>query len=382
MKRAWIALLLVCGVRSARAEDALAVDPPAAHTRAPEHAEWGNDRVLDGHVFPFPQFVASSFVVSSFGVRAGVEARQVPHFAATPLSGDAASQSIDLSSAVASEASDASVRVHRLLAIWLSGYGRARVGTNTKTILGSGADFELGGDLGVLVRLFSSKRLQLSARGSFGYYGGTQAGIDRFYQSVRALADKTVQSSLTGSTTVDQQTALFAGELLRASNEIITSLSGYRTAVMLTGAQALGPYVGLQEVIGVSYDRGSEVTSDYLVSQDRSVRLSAVDKLVETSLGFAVDVGSGDDRGIPIDLVFEYLMLPTRVERDASADSSLQKVIAHRLAFDLFYAGRSDLQLGLSVYTVLAQAREVGVNGTLSGRPRQTGGAFTFRYIW
>ncbi len=378
------ALFFVCAIAAAaRADEASAGHGlPAQQASAPEQPEWGDGRVIDGHVFPFPQFMPSSFVVSSFGVRAGLELRKVPNFAATPLSGDATSQSVDLSTAAASEAIDASVRVHRLLAIWFSGYGTARVGTNSKTILGTGGDFELGGDLGVLLRLVRTRNFQLSARAAGGYYGGKQAGIDRFYQSVRELADKVVRDSLTGSASFDEQSEMFRAALFRAASEIVTSTSGFRTSMMLTAAQAVGPYVGLQGAVGVSFDRGSDVTSDYDVDEDETVRLSAVDRLIETTVGLAIDVGGGDGRGWPLDLVLEYLLLPMRIERDAGVDSYLQKVIAHRVAVDLFYSGRTDLQLGASFYTLLAQARQVGVDGELSGRPHQNGGAFIFRYIW
>jgi len=76
------------------------------------------------------------------------------------------------------------------------------------------------------------------------------------------------------------------------------------------------------------------------------------------------------------------LALPLWLNSSGSGGSSQQSTMEQRVAAGLYYAGRTDLQLGVSAYTLLAQPPEVGAQGKISGKPTDLGGRFVFRYIW
>jgi hypothetical protein len=150
----------------------------------------------------------------------------------------------------------------------------------------------------------------------------------------------------------------------------------------LSAAQAFSRYAGLQGVLGFLYDRASDTTNDYNPSADVSSKLRATEKRTQTVLGVALDLGAAN-HGVPLDFVLEYLLLPSRVQREVDpGGSSTRKALMHRLAADLLYSGRSDLQLGVTLYALLAQPRELGVDDRSSGRPRELGASFNFRYVW
>jgi hypothetical protein len=338
---------------------------------------------LGGHEFPFAQFVPSSFVVSTFGVRAGFELRRTPAFPTDTTTGSASQKLIDLSTASATEGIDVQVRLMRLLALTFDFYGNARIGTNTPTLLGTGADFEAGGNAGVLLRLLRSEHLQLSLRAQGGYYGGQKAGIARFYQSVRAIGEQTAARALSGSvTSAATERARLDRALMQAARGLLTSSSGFRTSATLTAAAALGAFVGVQAMAGFLFERSSYTSNQFEITSDGSTQLRETSKLTESMFGLAVDL-SGASRGVPLDLVGEYVLLPlsSRLKAD-QASTARQSALEHRLALGLYYAGRADLQLGLSAYGLLAQVPELGADGRASGKPHDVGGLFSFRYIW
>lgn len=338
-------------------------------------------RAMDGHVFPFPLFVPSSFVVSSFGVRAGFESRTVPAFPTDSSTGASASQRVDLATVIATEGFDATVRVHRTLAVTLDIYGKARVGTNTATLLGTGADFEVGGNGGLLLSILRTQKFQLSVRGQGGYYRGQQAGIARFYQDVRAIAQQTVVRVIAGDANYDSERAKIDASLSQAARGLLTSANGLRAAGMLTAALTLSRSVGLQAVAGFSFESSSYASKQFQVTSNGSTRLRETATLRQGIVGLALDV-SGAPIAIPLDLLLEYAVIPLTLSRQAMLGPAVQATVEQRVAAGLYYAGRSDLQLGFSGYALLEQVPELGAEARASGKPRDMGGLFSFRYIW
>jgi hypothetical protein len=338
---------------------------------------------MGGHEFPFAQFVPSSFVVSTFGVRAGFELRRTPEFPTDTTTGSASQKLIDLSTASATEGLDVQIRVLPVMALTFDGYGNARIGTNTPTLLGTGADFEAGGKAGVLLRLLRTEHLQLSLRAQGGYYGGQKAGIARFYQSVRAIGEQTAARALAGSVkSAEAERARLDRALTQAARGLLTSTSGFRASGTLTAAAALGAFVGVQAMAGFMFERSSYTSNQFEIMSDGTSQLRETSKLSQTMFGLAIDL-SGASRGVPLDLVGEYVLLPLSSRRQAEEGPAIrQSALEHRLALGLYYAGRADLQLGLSAYGLLAQVPELGADGQTSGKPRDVGGLFSFRYIW
>jgi hypothetical protein len=377
-------LLDPCSTARADNKDEVQQAPqqPRQAPTAPAQTQ-GRGRTMGGHEFPFALFVPSSFVVSTFGVHAGGEWRRTPRFPTDTSTGSDTQKLIDLSTASATESFDGQIRLLPVLALTFDFYGKTRVGTNTPTLLGTGADFEVGGNAGLMVRLLRSKYVQLSLRASGGYYGGQQAGIARFYQSVRAIGEQTAARALAGRiTSIEAERRRIDAALIQAARGLLTSISGFRTAGTLTAAAALGSLVGVQTMAGYMFEQSSYTSNQFELTSDGTTRLNETSKLSQFMVGLALDL-SGASRGVPLDLVGEYVLLPISSKRKAEAGSTTQQsALEHRVALGLYYAGRTDLQLGLSAYGLLAQVPELGADARASGKPRDVGGLFSFRYIW
>jgi hypothetical protein len=357
-----------------------------APAEAEEHAKdnWGEDRVMNGHRFPFPQFVPSSFAVSAFGVYAGVESKQVPQYPVDATTGADSAKLISLNTLTARQGIDFSVRLASMLALTGDAYARARVGTNVDTLLGTGADYELGANGGVLLRLLRTKRFQLSARGQAGYHSGQKAGITSFYKSVRSIAEQEVARALNGTILTSTATAELGrvdAAMREAARGLIASSSGVTASAWATAAIALTSFMGVQGMVGYTFDRTTLTSNDFQTASQTSVALSQTVDYQQALVGAALDIG-GAGKGIPLDLVLEYLALPLWLNSSGSGGSSQQSTMEQRVAAGLYYAGRTDLQLGVSAYTLLAQPPEVGAQGKISGKPTDLGGRFVFRYIW
>ena len=140
--------------------------------------DWGADRVMGGHAFPFATFVDTPFAASYLGVTGGLEYHLVPHVS-KPIAflGNGGTERVDLQTLNVAETLDFELRLHELFAVFGSAYGRARVGVNAPTLLGNGGDYRYGGNVGALLRVLRIGSFQLALRGQVGYYAGQQAGI-------------------------------------------------------------------------------------------------------------------------------------------------------------------------------------------------------------
>jgi hypothetical protein len=381
------ASLIVALVSSLVALPGVHAEPPADEEKPPAEASdaavsWGEGRVMDGHRFPFPQFLPSSFVVSSFAVHAGVESRRVPNFPTDASTGSLTPKRIDLSTVSATQGVDATLRLHRLFALTFDLSGQARIGTNTDTLLGTGADYELGAGGGALLRLFRTHHFQLSLRARGGYHGGQHAGIAGFYQSVRGIAEQTVQRVARGEIgTLQAEEARLDNAFTQAARQLVSSTTGFGVSGMVTAAWAMSSWAGLQAMVGYAFDRTTNVADVFQLSTETSTRLRTTTQQSQIMAGLALDVGAAS-RGVPLDLVAEYELLPLMSRRRGGVGQASQSAIEHRIALGLYYSGRTDLQLGVSAYTLLAGLRELGAATQFSGRAYDAGGLFVFRYIW
>jgi hypothetical protein len=249
-------------------------------------------------------------------------------------------------------------------------------------LLGTGADYELGAGAGVLLRLFRSHHFQLSLRARGGYHGGQHAGIADFYQSVRGIAEQTVERVVRGNVgTLQAEEARLDSSFTEAARGLVSSATGFTVSGMLTAAWAMSSWAGLQAMVGYAFDRSTNVANVFQLSTDTSTRLQTTTQQSQIMAGLALDVGAAS-RGVPLDVVAEYEFLPQMSRRSGSGGPANQSAIEHRVALGLYYSGRADLQLGVSAYTLLAGLRELGASAQLSGRAYDAGGLFVFRYIW
>lgn len=333
------------------------------------------------HRFPFAPFLASSFIVSSFAVHAGIDVRRVPRFPLDATTGALVAQRIDLATVRITQGAAGSVRLHRLFALTFAVSGEARIGTNSSSLLGTGADYELGGDAGGLLRLYRGERFQISLRSEGGYHGGQQAGVARFYRSVRAIADRTVTRLLGPGTDFATERQRIDQALTQAALGLTTASRGFRISNLLTAAWTLSSYAGLQAMLGFSFDRTTNVSNEFQLDSETSFKLSTTSDRRELMAGAAIDLGAAST-GVPLDVVAEYELLPLLSRDHDGVGQSSRATVAQRLALGVYYSGRTDLQLGMSAYTLLAQLRELGANAQWSGKAYNFGGLFVFRYIW
>ncbi|MEY4577150.1 MAG: hypothetical protein RL701_1853 [Pseudomonadota bacterium] len=356
---------------------------------------WGKTHVLGRHIFLRGSFVPSALVESRVGVRAGIEYHQVPGFAQLPsLVANSAPQAVDLRTLNVAETLDFSIRLHDHVALFGEGYGRARVGANTATLLGTGADYTYGGDLGLLVKLFRIEGFQLSVSGQLGYYAGQSAGILAMFQDLSTIANKTIQDVATTIQTTDPnsdlnqvvtQAANRAIEQLNAAfrvatADLLTPFDGVRYGFAINAAQALGRYFGLQASLGYYADSASYRPTHYDALVGGPVSVEHTVTTTRPSFCMAADFDASPT-GVPLALMMEYRVSPVDM---STTDTSGRNVstVEQLLALGLFYSGRTDLQLGLTGYTVFGQPPALGVNAIPSGKPLDLALQLVFRYYW
>jgi hypothetical protein len=102
----------------------------------------------------------------------------------------------------------------------------------------------------------------------------------------------------------------------------------------------------------------------------------------QPTFGAALDIDA-DPIGLPVALMLEYrgraVNVSDKGQKEASFDvSSLE----HLVAVGVYYSGRTDLQLGLTGYTLFGQVPSYGANAIPSGKPLDLAAQLVFRYFW
>lgn len=361
------------------------LQPTAARARAPEPelepgGTWGQTRSLGEHNFQLSAFVPSALVDSHLGIRAGVEYHQVPGFAQLPSLVSSGPQAVDLRTVNVAETLDFAVRLHDYFAIYGDGYGKARVGANIATLLGTGADYTYGGDLGLMVKLFRAGSFQLAVRGQAGFYAGQSAGILALFQDLNVIAQDALQKVqrnpvLDLNQAIDQLNTAFR----TATSDLLTPFSGFTYGFALNAAQAIGRYVGLQASLGFYVDSATYRPTRYDTSSGGPVTREQTIRTTRPSLGLAIDVDASP-AGLPFAMLLEYRATPINVNSDDSEFDTTS--FEHLVALGLFYSGRRDLQLGFTGYTLFGQPPALGANATPSGKPLDLALQLVFRYFW
>ena len=353
----------------------------AAEPAAPEGGTWGSTRALGEHNFQQSAFVPSALVDSHLGVRAGVEYHQVPGFAQLPSLVSSGPTAVDLQTINVAETLDFAIKLHDHFAIYGDGYGKARVGANIATLLGTGADYTYAGHLGLLVKLFRAGSFQLSARGQAGYYAGQSAGILALFQDLSLIAQDFLQKVarnpvLDVNAAIEQLNTAFR----TATADLLTPFEGFTYGFSLNAAQALGRFLGLQASIGFYVDSATYRPTRYDRASGGPVTREHTIKTTRPSLGLALDFDVSPI-GLPFAMLLEYRATPINVNSPEDAEYDMASV-EHLVALGLFYSGRRDLQLGFTGFTLFGQTPALGANATPSGKPLDLALQLVFRYFW
>lgn len=359
-----------------------AADGPPAASEPPAPPRWGSTRVLGGHSFLLGSFVPSGLINSRVGVRAGLEYHQVSGYVQLPSLGATSPQVVDLQTINIAETIDFAVRLHDHFAIYGDGYGKARVGANINTLLGAGADYTYGGHLGLLVKLFHLSSFQISVAGQAGYYAGQSAGIMALFQDLNVIAQDAVEEVqqnpvIDVNRAVDKLNTAFR----TATADLLTPFEGLTYGVSLNIAQALGRYAGLQASVGYYAESATYRPTRYDSVTAGPVMQEHTVSTQRPSFGLAADFDASP-AGLPLAIMLEYQATPTNVTdtQDSSALdlSSLEQL----LALGLFYSGRTDLQLGVTTYSVYGRLPTLNADAATSDKPLDIAGQLVFRYFW
>jgi hypothetical protein len=355
--------------------------PPSSY-ELPEET-WGQTRVLGKHSLQRGTFVPSALVDSFVGIRAGLEYHQVPGFSQLPALDPSGTQSqaVTLRTINVAETLELGIRLLDFLAIFGDGYGKARIGADTNTLLGTGADYTYGGDVGVLLKLFRLGPFQLAVRGQVGYYAGQTAGISALFQDLSAIA-RTIIRKVQTSTMLDINAALaqLNTGFRTATADLLTPFSGFTYGASLNAALALGRFVGLQGSFGFYADSATYRPTHYDEATEGPVVVEHTVKTSRPSFGVALDI-DGSPAGLPLAVLLEYRATPIAVTDDDSAMGSVSSVES-LIALGVFYSGRTDLQLGLTGYTLFGQTPTLGADSIYSDKPLDLALQLVFRYFW
>jgi hypothetical protein len=375
----------VPAVPAAPPPSAAAPLPPSAAVPA-EISEniWGQQRVLGGHSFQLGAFLPSALVSSYVGVRAGFEYHQVPGFTQLPTLLPSGPQAVDLRTLNVAESIDLSFRLVDFLAIFADGYGRARVGANINTLLGTGADYTYGGNLGVLLKLFRVASFQLSVRAQVGYYAGQSAGILALFQDLSAIAQGVVRQVQNNPLDFNNAINQLNGAFISATADLLTPFSGVTYGASANFALALGRFVGLQGAAGFYMDNATYLPTHYDIASNGPISVEHNVVTTQPTFGAALDIDM-EPIGFPAAIMLEYRGRAVSVNDKAQMSSGGPldtSSLEHLIALGVYYSGRTDLQLGLTGYTLFGQVPSYGVNATPSGKPLDLAAQLVFRYFW
>ena len=343
---------------------------------------WGSTRVLGQHSFLLGTFVPSGLVNSHLGVRAGMEYHQVPGYVQLPSLLDSKPQEVELRTLNIAETIDFGVRLHDHFAIFGDAYGKARVGANINTLLGTGADYTYGGRLGLLVKLFHLSSFQISVSGQAGYYAGQSAGILALFQDLNIIAREAVQQVQQNPVIdLDKAVEKLNTAFRTATADLLTPFEGFTYGVSLNVAQAVGRYFGLQASVGYYAESATYRPTRYDTASGGPVMQEHTVSTTRPSFGIAADFDAAP-AGFPFALLLEYRATPTSVTDTQDVKTLDMSSLEHLLALGLFYSGRTDLQLGVTTYSVYGQLPTLNANARGEGKPLDLALQLVFRYYW
>jgi hypothetical protein len=370
---------------TAAAPGPAAPQPAAAITSPYELApsqRWGSTRVLGQHSFLLGTFVPSGLVNSHLGVRAGMEYHQVPGYVQLPSLLDSKPQQVELRTLNIAETIDFGVRLHDHFAIFGDAYGKARVGANINTLLGTGADYTYGGRLGLLVKLFTLASFQVSVSGQAGYYAGQSAGILALFQDLNIIAREAVQQVQQNPVIdVDRAVEKLNTAFRTATADLLTPFEGLTYGVSLNVAQAVGRYLGLQASVGYYAESATYRPTRYDTASGGPVMQEHTVSTTRPSFGIAADFDAAP-AGVPFAVLLEYRATPTSVTDTQDIGSLDTSSLEHLVALGLFYSGRTDLQLGVTTYSVYGQLPTLNADAHQAGKPLDLALQLVFRYYW
>jgi hypothetical protein len=288
--------------------------------------DWGRKRELGGHTFLTPSFVDSALVLSYLGGRVGIEFESQLNISIEGI------EPLDIDRIYIGEAIDAGVALFDRLQLFVHLVGIAGTSTDAESFFVRGSEYRLSATFGAMLKLFEidATNTQVSIRGFVTPETGDVL-------TLLPLASALIESEFE---TLGEVLAARRGELL------VTPYSAFRWGGGVAVAQPLTPLFSAQASARVTFESASVEPFDLPNGARRTLDWSSI----TPELGIAL-TGDADPVGVPLAVMLEYQISfsDREVEQTGLNDSDTW----HTLAGGVYYTGRSDLQTGVVLYTVI-----------------------------
>ena len=142
-----------------------------------------------------------------------------------------------------------------------------------------------------------------------------------------------------------------------------------------------GKFVGLQGSFGFYLDTASYRPTHFDIATNGPLTVEHDVRTTRPTLGLALDVDL-EPAGLPLALMIEYRGTAVAVDDSLNATNVNSKTIENLVALSAYYSGRTDLQLGITTYTLSGQAPTLGATAVASGKPLDLAAQLMFRYFW
>jgi hypothetical protein len=314
-------------------------------------------RQLGGHTFLLPILQQSALITTHVGIREGLARYDVPDLPVGLLG------QRDISLVGLKQNLDLGLRLNDWLG--LSGFAQADAvsGLNRRTLLYRTAEYNLGGQAGLAVRLLrEGSGTQVTARAHVGYDKGDEVTVLPLLSGIVNNPLLTLEDVVEGD----------LGQLIL----VPTSEKNVNGGVFL--AQALSPLFSLQASGTLEYAWQTREPFDPAAEARVAQKAQALRVLLAAAL--AADLAP---RGVPLGLMGEYLFITGEVNPEDRPATTLG---SSTVALGAYYTGRADLQLGVGLVATLHAEPRRGL-GELgeeleSGNPRLVYAQLIVRYIW
>jgi hypothetical protein len=166
-----------------------------------------------------------------------------------------------------------------------------------------------------------------------------------------------------------------------ATADLLTPFEGVTYGVSLNIAQAIGSYFGIQASVGYYAESATYRPTRYDPMTGGPLMREHTVSTQRPSFALAADFDASP-AGLPIAVLLEYRATPTSVTDTQDLTKLNESSLEHLLALGLFYSGRTDLQLGVTTYSVYGQLPTLNQDATTSDKPLDLAGQLVFRYFW
>ena len=316
--------------------------------------QWGQERVLGGHVFQYPVLADSAFLASTLALEVLMSfntTRTVPADNVGTVSVQQVAPLLNI---------DTTVHVADPVSVYLTVTGGAATGISTSSLVLKGTSLSYALSGGAIVRLIRDEEgaTQIALRAGGFYASGTVVNLRSLVEVLQGNSGITIGDIVNGS----------VGEVL------LTPFNSYGAAVSGALAHAFSRWLSLQSSLALRLT--SIEANPYNIAAQ--ARQSHSQLILTPAAAFAVTFDASSFH-VPVALMLEYRLGLSFNNADSATTTSWGN------SFDLgvYYSGRPDLQAGIA-FVALFGVPPLGVLGPGSPGATQNGygSIISLRYVW